>query len=78
MLSAPKRLVFWQLDTDTSSTKLRKLLGCSRTTVSDLRRGLRRPSGVLRVSIERLTADWSQGAIRPEEWDADLTPESLA
>lgn len=44
-------------------------LGCSSTFASMLCRGEKMPGRALANAIERITADWSEGPIRSEDWD---------
>lgn len=53
-----------------SQSKAGAELGCSQVTVSCILRGTKLPGRLLANEIERVTADWADGPIRSEEWDA--------
>lgn len=63
-----------------SSKAAAQILGCTPAFVAMMRRGEKRPGLAMAVRIERLTAQWSEGPIRPSEWCAveELAPTSSA
>lgn len=65
-MSAADRFAAWSRPITTVA--LGKLLGVDPSYVSHLRAGRRTPSLKVAVAIERLTATWEHGPIRPDEW----------
>jgi hypothetical protein len=58
----------WVQSTGKRPNEIGTLLGCDSTHISCLRLGRKRAGLGLALSIERASADWSEGPIRADEW----------
>jgi len=67
-MDAFDRFQRWLADEKLSGAEAARRLGVHFTMVTHLKRRRRRPGLALAVAIERLTATWSDGPIRSDEW----------
>lgn len=65
-----ERFAAWMAERGLTDTQAGAMLGVSSQTARIWRLGTSTPSLTGALAIERATADWSQGPIRPEDWAA--------
>lgn len=71
MENASSRFASWVTWTKWRPAETAYRLGCDASYLGRLRKGTRRPGLRIAVAIEKLSASWTEGPIRVQEWHED-------